>query len=91
MPNIQQSAFTHRFGFADKLFESLGKVSLFLSTPSGLLPIRVDFDVVQADIPALLWTYILDREGLMADTVAGRLTKRVKTRSEQGQEQYVDE
>ena len=34
---------------------------------------------------------ILDREGLIADTVANRLTKRVKLSSETGLVQYVDE
>ena len=91
VPNIQKSEVTHRFRFADKLFDSLGKVSLFLSTPKGIPPICVELDVVQADIPALLGMDILDREGLIADTVAGRLTKRVRTQSKQGHEHYVDE
>ena len=90
-PNIKGSEVTHRFRFADRLFDSLGKVTLFLSTPSGIPPIRVVLDVVRANIPALLGMDVLDREALIADTVAGRLTKRVKTKSKEGQEQFVDE
>lgn len=91
VPNIQKSPGTHRFRFAEKLFDSLAKVSLFFSTPGGILPIRVDLEVVQVDIPALLGMDIWDREGLIAETVAGRLTKRVKTRCKLVQEQCVDE
>ena len=47
-----------------------------LATPPGKPPIFVQMDVVNADIPALLGMDILDRESLIADTVANRLTKR---------------
>ena len=66
----------NRFRFADTSYDSLGKASLPLATPPGKPTIFVEVDVVKADIPALLGLDVLDREFLMADTVANRLTKR---------------
>ena len=47
-------------------------------------------DVVKADTPALLGLDVLDRESLMADTVANRLTKR-GVAQENGSYFYFDE
>ena len=66
----------NRFRFADTSYNSIGKVSLPLATPPSGPPIVVEMDVVNADIPALLGLNVLDREALMADTVANRLTRR---------------
>ena len=78
---LQNAAFRHRFRFANKVFDSFGKIILYLDTPNGVPPIPVELDLVQADIPALLGIDVLDREGRIADTVANRLTKRVRATS----------
>ena len=64
------------FRFGDENFESLGQISLPLPTPNGTPRVMVDFDIVQADVPALLGMDILDREELVADTVFNRLAHR---------------
>ena len=66
----------NRFRFADTSYNSLGKVSLPLATPPSGPPIVAEMDIVNADIPALLGLHVLDREALMANTVANRLTRR---------------
>lgn len=80
VPNLKWS--TNRYRFADTSYESLGKASLPLATPLCKLTILVEMDVVNADIPALLGLDVLDREALMADTVANRLTKRCLAQNE---------
>ena len=50
-----------------------------------------ELDVVQTDIPALLGTNILDRESLIANTVANRLRKPVGVEHKYGTTRYVDE
>ena len=91
VPELQSTAHKHRFWFEDELFDSLGRVTHYLATQIGVPLIPVELDVVQADVPALLGMDILDREGLIADTVANCLTKRVKVSSETGLVQCVDE
>ena len=65
----------NRFRFADTSYKSLGQISLPLATPAGKPPVYVTMDVVPADIPPLLGMDVLDRESLIADTLANRLTK----------------
>ena len=81
----------NRFRFADTTFKSLGQVSIPLATPPGRPPISVTMDVVPVDIPPLLGLDVLDRESLIADTVANQLTKRSFCRSEDGSYFYYDE
>ena len=66
----------NRFRFAGTSYNSLGKISHPLATPPSGPPIVVEMDVVNADIHALIGLDVLDREALMADTVANRLTRR---------------
>ena len=81
---------SNRFRFGDETFESLGKISLPLATPRGAPRILVDFDIVQADVPALLGMDVLDREELVADTVFHRLAHRAAYDIEDGRKMYVD-
>ena len=62
--------------WADTSYDSLGKALLPLATQPGKPTIFVEMDVVKADIAALIGLDPPDREFLMADTVANRLTKR---------------
>lgn len=54
----------------------MGQVSIPLATPDGFKPIIVSFDIVQADVPAIIGMDVLDRENLVADTVYNRLASR---------------
>ena len=81
----------NRFRFADATFKSIGRVKIPLATLPGIPAIPVTMDVVDADIPALLGLDALDKEFLVADTVANRLTKRVPVKSNNGPQTYVDE
>ena len=90
-PNLSRPSFSKRFRFADNTFESIGQVNIPLRTPFAIAPINVQLDVVQTDIPALLGMDILDRELLIADTVANRLTKRVRVEHKDVTMSYVDE
>ena len=45
--------------------------------------------LVQADVSALLGMDILDREGVIGETVANRRTKRMKVNSENSWNLYV--
>ena len=80
----------NRFRIADTSYNSLGKVSLPRATPPSGPPIVVEMDVVNADIPALLGLDVRDREALMADTVANRLTRRSFVQNN-GSFLYLDE
>ena len=68
----------------------LEKASLPLATLPGRQMIYVEMAVVNADIPALLSLDVLDREAVMADTVANRLTKRYLAQNN-GSYFYFDE
>ena len=74
VPQLELSP--NRFRFADTSYNSLGKVSLPLANPPSGPPIFVEMDVVNANIPAPPGLDVRDREALMADTVANRLTRR---------------
>lgn len=87
IPELRGTAYKHRFSFADKVFDSVGRVILYLSTPFGIPRIPVKLDVVQAYVPALLLMEILDIEGLIAEKVANCLTKRVKVTYQNGLDQ----
>ena len=89
MTNLKKSF--NRFRFADETFKSLGQVDLPLATPPGRCPIKVTMDVVPTDIPPLLVMDVLDRESLIADTVANRLTKLSACENENGTYFYYDE
>ncbi len=75
--------------FGDETFSSLGIISLPLATPNGVIPIMIHFDVVQADVPALLGMDILDREQLVADTVFNRLARRAAIKDKDSRTVYV--
>ena len=81
----------HRFRFGDESFPSLGRISLPLATPSGIEPIFVDFDIGDADIPALLGMDVLDGEQFVADTVFHRLARRSAQKLQDGRQAYFDE
>lgn len=80
-----------RFRLADSVVESLGHISIPLRTPTGVPTIMVELDVVEADIPALLGIYILDKESLSVCTVLNRLVKKLRHISKDGKEIYIDE
>eukprot|EP00171_Calliarthron_tuberculosum_P023610 IDg23610t1 len=80
----------NKFRFGDDTFSSLGVVTLPLPTPNGVKPIHVDFDIVLADVPALLGMDILDREELIADTVFNKLARREQVPCKDGTVAYVD-
>ena len=67
---------TNRFRFGDVTFESRGKVSLPMKTSTGVTPILVEMDIVDADVPALLGMDVLDRECLAADKVQNHLIRK---------------
>ena len=64
------------FRFVELRTIPLGRLYCRLQYPPGKPTIFVEMDVVKADIPALLGLDLLDRESLIADTVANRLKKR---------------
>lgn len=74
--NYKGRKYPNRFRFGDVTFNSMGQVSLPLPTPEGVAPISVVFDIVPADVLALLGLDVLDRERLVADTVFLRLAHR---------------
>lgn len=69
----------------------MGRVILHLAAWIGAIPIPVELDVVQADITALLGMDVLEREGLIADTVAYLFTRGVTVSSKNGLDRYVGE
>ncbi len=69
----------------------MGVIKLPLKTPPGVADIFVDFDIVQADVPALLGMDVLDREGLVADTVFNRLARRSSVEVGSGTAAYIEE
>ena len=75
---------SRRFRFGDSVFQSLGRISLPLTTPSGIPDKYVQMDVVSADVPALVGLDFLDNHSLMVDTVTNRLTKRVILKGNDG-------
>lgn len=82
---------TTKYQFADRSFETLGKVSISLATSNNSPLIIVEMDVVSADISALLDMNVLARELLIAETVNNRLVKRSYVSHEDGSGEYVDE
>lgn len=48
----------------------------WLATPLGVTPISVDFDLVAADVQALLGMGVIDREKISTDMVYNRLSHR---------------
>ena len=68
---------SRRYSFGDQVCESIGKITFPLATPPGIPVVQISFDIVTADVPALLGLDVLDKESLTCDTVANRLIKRV--------------
>ena len=89
--SLSKSPFKNPFRFAGNTFESLVQNSIQLKTPFGVAPVYVQLDVFQADIPALLGMDVLDRESLMADTVANRLIKRTRLKHKDDTIGFIDE
>lgn len=83
--------YSRRFGFGDLVFQSLGRISLPLMTPSGIPDKYVQMDVFSADVPALVGLDFLDNHFLMVDTVTNRLTKRVIVKGNDGTHYVMDE
>ena len=88
---LSRPSFSKLFRFADNTFESLGQITILLSTPFGIARIYVKFDFVQADVPALIGMDIPDRDSPIADTLAKRLTNRVREEHKDGTTSYIDE
>lgn len=85
------AAASSRLGSEKAAFESMGQATLPLATPYGKDSTSVTLDVVPADITALLSMNVFDRERLVADAVASRLTKTVKDRGKTESPFYCDE
>ena len=66
----------NRFRFGYQTFESLGNICLPLPTPKCAPRISIDFEIVQADVPALLGMDVLDREELVVAKVFYHLAHR---------------
>ena len=62
---------TH-FKFGDGIFPSLGKMEVRILTKNGSY-LKIDMDVVSADIPILLGLDVLDRESIVACNVHNEL------------------
>jgi hypothetical protein len=60
------------FRFGDGVFKSLGCIPVRIPTPDGN-HIKMDMDVVQANVPMLIGLEVLDRECLVADNVENKL------------------
>jgi hypothetical protein len=60
------------FRFGDGVFKSLGCIPVRIPTPDGN-QIKMDMDVVQANVPMLIGLEVLDRECLVADNVENKL------------------
>jgi hypothetical protein len=54
------------FRFGDGTFQSLGSIPVRIPTPEGKF-IKIEMDVVQADVPMLIGLEILDLESLIPD------------------------
>lgn len=90
-PNHSRSSFQECFRFSDNNFESLGQITVPLSTPFGIATIYVQSVVVQTNIPVILGMHILCTESPSADTVSNRLTKRMGVDHKDGTSSYIDE
>lgn len=53
-PPLNVSGITNRFKFANKVFDSIGRIKLFLSTAQDVPPVEVEPDVVQPNTQALM-------------------------------------
>jgi hypothetical protein len=60
------------FRFGDGVLKSLGCIPARIPTPNGNY-IKMDMDVVQADVPMIIGLEVLDRECLVADNVENKL------------------
>lgn len=78
VPQLRVSNTANRFIFYNKINECIGKAELHLHTSIDAPPVQLRLNIVQADVSALLGLDVLDGESIVADTVANRLTKRVK-------------
>lgn len=80
-----------KFRFAYAVYNSLGRISIFLRTCPGVSKIFVELDIVDADIPALLGMDDLDNESLTPCTFSNRLIKRSVRMAQDWKERFVDE
>lgn len=88
--NYKRRKSHNRSRFGDVTFNSMGQVSLPLLTREGVATISVVFNIVPADVPALLGIDVLDRERLVANTVFHRLAHRTAFDLSDGRQGYVD-
>jgi len=89
LPRLRSSP--HSFRFANETFSSIGSLTLYIETPTGVAPIAVDIDVVAADIPPLLGLDVIDREGLTPDVAFNVLAKRRQETTAAGTRIYIEE
>ena len=81
----------NRFRFANETFDSIGMLTLFLDTPTGIPPMPVEIDIVIADFPPLLGLDVLDREKLIPDIAYNVLAKRHRAKTEKNETVYIED
>lgn len=76
--------------FADSTYDSLGQISLPLTSPSGLSSLSVDTDIVSANGSALLGMSVRDNKAFTPCKLSNRLGKLVKCTGQDGEEAFVE-
>ena len=72
------------------MYQSRGKVTLPLKTPSGIPKVMIELDIVDADIPALVGMNVLDKKSLTPCTITNRLIHKVKGTTRDGKDIMID-
>lgn len=88
---LKASVATNNSMFAVKLFDSIERIKLFMPRPREFSSNIIELYAAQTDTPALIGMDALDKEGLVADTVANRLTNRVKVQDKQMTDLHIYE
>lgn len=77
------------FRIAYTVYQSMGKITIPLHTPTGIPNIPVELYIVEADIPAFLGPNVLEEESLAPYTVSDRLKTKVPVKRA-GENMYMD-
>lgn len=81
----------NRFRFANAVYDFLRKISVPLMTPLGIPKVRLDEDIVAADVPVLLGMDAMDKKSRTPCTLAYRLAKRINCTTHGSTEIFNDE
>lgn len=74
----------NRLRFVDSNYESRGRISKQLYTPSGVKKIFVEIDIIDADVTKLMGMNVMDKISLTPCIVSNRLIKRPIRKNSRG-------